>query len=445
MTMGPLSFVMAGQRSLRKMILIGALAGGAIAAARAGNSAMPTMAAAGGSARAPAVPAPAAGSATTTAPRGAGDKESPVRGPAPTLLPHHVHGPIDLAAAHKVDDHYEIQSGGQTVILTLDPVMQEAAESVLARARPLQGAIVVMRPDGTVLALAGAKHPVSAKDGSPDPTLATRAWAPAASVFKLVTATALLGGGLSPNKKVCYHGGLRGIGPDNLVDNPRRDRRCDDLGTALAKSQNAIIAKLVHDNLKPAELRAWAEKLGLGKEPDFCVHAEACPYDIPDAPLDFARVAAGFWRTELSPLGAALLANTMATGGMTVEPRIVNALVDGSGNRHDAVTPAPHRAIPAKVAHAVAHMMVGTTEHGTARKGFHDRHGRPFIDVPVAGKTGTLTRGTPYMQYSWFVGFAPADKPDVVIAVLLGNPPKWHLKAHTAARLVLQRGLAHTK
>lgn len=426
------------------MILIGALAGGAIAAARAGNSAMPTMAAAGGAPQAPAIPAPPPAAATTaTSPTAAG--EEPVhRGPAPALLPHHVHGPIDLSAAHKVDDHYEIKSGGQTVLLTLDPVMQKAAEDVLARARPIQGAIVVMRPDGTVLALAGAKHGESGKP-APAPEMATRAWAPSASVFKLVTATALVGEGLSPKKKVCYHGGLRSIGPDNLVDNPRRDRRCDNLGTALAKSQNAIIAKLVHKNLKPAELRTWAARLGLGKEPDFCVHAEACPYDIPDAPLDFARVAAGFWRTELSPLGAALLANTMATGGMAVEPRVVAALIDGSGKRHDAAPPAPHRAIPAKVAHAVAHMMVGTTEHGTAYKGFHDRRGRPFIDAHVAGKTGTLTRGDPYMQYSWFVGFAPAEKPEVVIAVLLGNPPKWHLKAHTAARLVLQRGMSHSK
>ena len=429
------------------MILIGALAGGAIAVARAGNSALPTMAAAGGAAQAPAIPAPpATPPAATTATSPAAAADQPARHePAPTLLPHHVHGRIDLTAAHKVDDHYEIQSGGQTVLLTLDPVMQAAAENVLARARPVQGAIVVMRPDGTVIALAGAKHSKSGTSATSAPELATRAWAPSASVFKLDTATALLGEGLSPNKKVCYHGGLRSIGPDNLVDNPRRDRRCDNLGTALAKSQNAIIAKLVHKNLQPAELRSWASKLGLGKEPDFYVHAEACPYDIPDAPLDFARVAAGFWRTELSPLGAALLANTMATGGMSVKPRIVAALIDGSGKRHEAETPAPHRAIPAKVAHAVAHMMVGTTEHGTSYKGFHDRRGRPFIDAHVAGKTGTLTRADPYMQYSWFVGFAPADKPEVVIAVLLGNPPKWHLKAHTAARLVLQRGLAHTK
>ncbi len=93
------------------------------------------------------------------------------------------------------------------------------------------------------------------------------------------------------------------------------------------------------------------------------------------------------------------------------------------------------------VAQAVTRMMVGTTRYGTARKAFKDRRGRPFlVDIDVAGKTGTLTRRSPgYLQYSWFVGFAPAKDPEFVVAVLIGTPEKWHLKAHTAARMVLQK------
>jgi hypothetical protein len=57
-------------------------------------------------------------------------------------------------------------------------------------------------------------------------------------------------------------------------------------------------------------------------------------------------------------------------------------------------------------------MMVGTTEFGTARLGFHDKRtgGRSLPGVAVAGKTGSLDRKTPYALYSWFVGFAPADE-----------------------------------
>jgi cell division protein FtsI/penicillin-binding protein 2 len=119
---------------------------------------------------------------------------------------------------------------------------------------------------------------------------------------------------------------------------------------------------------------------------------------------------------------------------------VVAAVVDDQGEI--PVLPGPtNRVIEEHVARDIAFMMVGTTESGTAYKGFHDRRGRKFLpDLEVAGKTGTLTRRSPsYLQYSWFVGFAPADDPEVVIAVLLGNPERWHLKAHTAARIVLQK------
>ena len=36
------------------------------------------------------------------------------------------------------------------------------------------------------------------------------------------------------------------------------------------------------------------------------------------------------------------------------------------------------------------------------------------------------------MEHSWFVGFAPADKPEIVVAVLFGNPESWHLRGHEA-------------
>ena len=60
--------------------------------------------------------------------------------------------------------------------------------------------------------------------------------------------------------------------------------------------------------------------------------------------------------------------------------------------------------------------------------------------IAVAGKTGSLNRPAsegPFLAYSWFVGFAPAERPEVAIAVLLGNGPDWHVKAHQVAREIL--------
>lgn len=350
------------------------------------------------------------------------------------------HDKLDLRAARLQDDRYTVDAAGRTVTLTLDPQLQKTAEDVLRRAKARMAAAVVLDMNGRILALAGRRNvaPKAARDFA----IPLKVWAPAASVFKIVTAAALLDTGLNPHRKVCYHGGLRSIRRDNLKDS-KRDRRCRDLGYALAKSQNAIIAKLSHRHLRPAQLRSYAKRLGFESTPRFALSAAKSTCKIPNKPLAFARVAAGFWKTRMSVLQAALMAQTVASGGLALQPRIIDRVEDRRGSTHVVVSPPAHRVLRRKIARTLTKMMIGTTEFGTARHGFSDRRGRKYLrGIKVAGKTGTLTRRSPsYMQYSWFVGFAPANAPKVAFAVLLGNPPKWHLKAHTAARLILQKAL----
>jgi cell division protein FtsI/penicillin-binding protein 2 len=347
-------------------------------------------------------------------------------------------GDISLDKAVLRGDHYEVPLYDESrALLTLDPTLQKAAEGVLARAKAPVGAIVVMATDGRILALAGRRTEPKLVERAWDAALSV--WAPAASIFKLVTAAALVADGVDPNAEVCYHGGLRSVDASNLEDDPGRDGQCGDLGFAVAKSQNALIAKLAHKHLDRDELKDAAEAFGFAAAPTFALDVEPNRYALPEQPLEFARVAAGFWSTELSPLGGALVANVIATDGLAVTPRIVAEVRAADGASRQVVAAPSERAIPRKVARAVADMMVEACESGSARKGFRDERGREFFpNIDVAGKTGSLTRADPsYLHYSWFVGFAPADAPQVSIAVLLGNPRRWHLKASTAARLVL--------
>lgn len=346
-------------------------------------------------------------------------------------------GDISLGSARLRNDRYEVKLADKSrAILTLDPKLQEAAEKVLARAKAPVGAIVVMSTDGRILALAGRRNEPNLVERAWDVPVTT--WAPAASIFKLVTAAALVEGGVAPDAEVCYHGGLRSVDMTNLADDPRRDGQCANLTYAVSKSQNAIIAKLAHKHLDKTKLSRVARKFGFATAPTFALDCEASRLDLPDEPLQFARAAAGFWSSELSPLGGALVANVIATKGMAVTPRIVDAIRSPDGAQRPVQAAPAERAIDAAVAQAVSDMMVDTCETGTARVGFRDGRGRKFFDAEVAGKTGSLTRTKPsYLHYSWFVGFAPADNPQVSIAVLLGNPRKWYLKAHTAARMVL--------
>src|SRR5262249_18482758 len=144
----------------------------------------------------------------------------------------------------------------------LDPALQAEAEKLLADARAPRGAIVAMTPDGTILALAGRRtvEPKGGTKGTPDARLATDAWAPAASIFKLVTARALITAGVDPEDTIRYHGGIRSVSESTLRDD-KRDNDSQSLGYAVAHSNNAIVGKLAFTRLEPSGLTALAKDL----------------------------------------------------------------------------------------------------------------------------------------------------------------------------------------
>ena len=323
---------------------------------------------------------------------------------------------------------------------------EAVVEKVLRRARAPRGAVVVTATDGRVLALAGRRteDPTGAGEGINDPRVALDAWAPSASIFKVVSAAALVEAGVGKSDKVCFHGGVRSVMESNLSDS-RLDGRCADLSYGVAHSQNAIIAKLVHQHLTPAQLTDVAHRFGFDRQVALPTPAAFGRVSIPaDKGVEFARTAAGFSGVELSAVGGALVANTIATGGIAAPPRLVAGYLDGTGETGTGSLPAPHpvgdRVLEESVADQVAAMMTATCKDGSAARAFAGRDKIP--GVAVAGKTGTLSSNEPfYMQYSWFVGFAPADRPTMSISVLLGNPELWQIKAHTAARMVLIEAL----
>ncbi|HSS00058.1 MAG TPA: penicillin-binding transpeptidase domain-containing protein [Kofleriaceae bacterium] len=336
-------------------------------------------------------------------------------------------------------DHYEARlKDGRRAVLTLDPNLQAYAEKLLSEARAPRGAIVAMAPDGRILALAGRRSDAPSKKadtrkGIFDWRIATEVWAPAASVFKLVTASALVAAGVDPSDKVCYHGGIRSVLESNLRDD-RRDSRCESLTYGVAHSNNAILGKLAFQKLEPPALLRFARELGITAAlPGSDLRGNAGVIDIPAVhDLNFAQAAAGFTGSQLSAVGGALLAATFADDGEQPVPRLV-ASIDGV-----ALPGATRRrAITSEIARAVGRMMLATCEIGSAARSF-GRHQA----IRVAGKTGTLTRTDPfYMEHSWFVGYAPAEQPQIIVSVVLGNPESWHLRGHEAARRLIDRAL----
>jgi penicillin-binding protein A len=324
---------------------------------------------------------------------------------------------------------YVAPFGGGRAILTLDPRLQTRLERTLASYAVPWGVTVLLEPaTGRVLAM--AEHSV-AEPRRRD--LAVTPLAPAASVFKIVTAAALLEQGVRPGQEVCYHGGKRRLQPKLLADDPRRDRRCMSLTEAMGHSANVIFAKLAGRGLDAPLLRATAQRFLFNSEIPFVRAVDPSPAVFPEDPFGLASTAAGFGAVKLSPLHGALLAAIVANGGTFVPPTLVD---QADGVAWDG-PPAPHRVVDEAVAGALAEMMRATVTEGTARRAFRRGSGA-LRGVSVAGKTGSLADPNPFRDYSWFVGYAPVDRPQVAVATVIVNGRLWRARAPTVAKEALE-------
>ncbi len=147
--------------------------------------------------------------------------------------------------------------------------------------------------------------------------------------------------------------------------------------------------------------------------------------------IGFANVSFGQGLTA-TPLQITAGLAAVAAGGVYHPPRIVARIVQADGT-FEAVKDRPAvRVISEKAARQMAEIMVGVTEKGgTARAAAIDGYA-------VAGKTGTAQKvsGGRYDSSKWlssFIGFAPADDPRVVIAVMVDEPQGGHLGGAVAA------------
>jgi len=354
---------------------------------------------------------------------------SPMRHPAIDLVRGATLGPDGRLRAALPD--------GRVATLSLDFELQRKMERILRDYRVPWGALVATEPKtGRILAL--AEH--SSKGELETAGLSLRPIAPAASVFKVVTAAALLEAGVPSSREVCYHGGLRGLRPA-LLEDSRRDYRCVTLADALGKSANVPFAKLAQRNLEPLALRDMAERFFFDRPIVLeGVEVVPSPLQMPAEPFEFARTAAGFHQgVRLTPLHGALLAATVANDGNLVPPHLVDAIDDMPVG--DA---APQHVLDPAVARELGLMMEHTVKDGTARAAFRERRGEALPGVRVAGKTGSLFERDPFRDASWFVGFAPMEKPEIAVSAVVVNEEIWHIRAPYVAREALRSYLLGT-
>lgn len=329
-----------------------------------------------------------------------------------------------------------VQRGG-TVELTIDPDAQRAAREALGDQR---GAAVALNPKtGEILALVStpsfdpnvlASHDTAQVNEDyadlrerADSPLTNRAIAgdqyPPGSTFKLIDLAMLLeSGDYDADTVVDAPTRLDLPGTNSQIQNPGGAACGIDgeatLMHALAVSCNTPFAKLAMEFGVDA-LREQAEAFGFGRDLKIPMRATPSRFGDPSGDPQVALTAIGQFDVRVTPLQMAMVSAAVANDGVLMTPYLV-ATQRGADLRvtYSATGEEFSRPISPSTAATMTEMMVNVVDEGT---------GWPaqIPGVKVAGKTGTAETGTENDQHAWFTAFAPADDPQIAVAVLVEN------------------------
>lgn len=350
--------------------------------------------------------------------------------PAQAALPR-----VDMGSARTKGNQVTAPTNQGTGVLTLDPKLQSDVETLLKRSRaPEAAAIVIDVRTGKILAWASV-------DGQ-GRDLVAQPYGPPASLFKVVTAAALIeNANVRNNTRQCYVGGHRNVYLRDLRQSGAGGASCSIFGTALGYSQNMVMAGLAVRYLEPPKLQTMAERLGFNGAVPIDVWVGAGSARVPSSDEGMARAAAGFGPGTLTPLEAAYMMTVLAREGVRPSVQLVEHIVgpDGKPKAAPPRSVGPSRAVSTSTARRLRSMLEVTTREGTAFKSFRDERGRRYLGSHCGvGKTGTLSRGKPRRLFSWYAGYAPTNNPEVAVAVMLANEQRWWRKGPEVARDVLR-------
>jgi len=326
-------------------------------------------------------------------------------------------GPIlDRAAAPRLVEWVESPpgfAGPLRIEYALDAELTERVFARLRRARVKRGTVVVLDVrSGRVIAYASA-----------DPeALPPREAYPAASLAKVVTASASLDHDRERALEPCRYRG----DPYRLTRSrvhPARGGHVATLTKALARSYNQCFAQLAVHALGPEETERAFERFGWQDAPG-PGHAPG-RIDLGEGDYGLGKLGSGLAGSRITALHAAQLAASLHTGEL-VEPWWIDRIVDADGRS----LPLPprgrrRRVMTPETADELREMLVKTTTAGTARGAFRTRRGPRLRELQVSGKTGNLTGSGPRARYEWFAGVAPAADPLVAVAVVQAHGHLW--------------------
>lgn len=314
------------------------------------------------------------------------------------------------------------QKVGNNLYLTIDHDLQVRANKLL---NGKNGAIVAMNPKtGEILAMVSKPDFDPNSDAlqavwtelieSEDSPLLPRAtkglYAPG-STFKIAISLEALENGLVDER--FKDDGSITIGGKKFTNFGGKSYGTIGLKDALTVSSNVVFSQ-VGVKLGEDKLKELAKNIGMNRDIPFDISLEASRFPYSSmSKTDMAAVGIGQGKILVTPLYMATLASSIADKGIMMEPFLVSDVVSPKGIVLWSRTPTQLRRVAeVQTAEQVKEMMQAVVEKGTGKNA-------RLRGKDVAGKTGTAENEKTGKEHAWFIGFAPADDPQIAVAVIL--------------------------
>ncbi|MFL5783792.1 MAG: penicillin-binding transpeptidase domain-containing protein [Bacteriovoracaceae bacterium] len=330
---------------------------------------------------------------------------------------------------------------------TFHEELEDFIKKQLALYRPDYTSVVVVdNENGHILAAVDysrAKH-IFGRD------LAFTNTHPAASVFKVITASDLLENThIKTSTEFSFTGRSTTLYRHQLKEPPnRRWVRNLDFERAFATSNNVIFGRTALENLTPAGLKKMAEKFGFNKKLLEGVNLAPSVFTMAKDQYNLAELSSGLnTDTLMSPVHGAVIASVVANGGVLRYPVVIKSV---ENNKDQKVIYPPLKkdevVLTPQTAEDLRTLFMATIVQGTARSSFR-RSQYLLSKLEIGGKTGSLTGGEPFGKRDWFVSYAKSleDKNDkgISICVMIVNQKKWYIKSPLLAKNVMEFYYSH--
>lgn len=330
---------------------------------------------------------------------------------------------------------------GGNVRLTIDPAAQDAASTALSQVPGnVEGSVVALDPKtGKILAMVTSPSYDPNKLASHDLTAVSETWAqlteddsepmlnrgsqkslPPGSTFKLVTAAAAIEDGLAGAADDLVPGGTeyqlpQTSGDTGLIDNEGRACGSDKIPftQAMGNSCNTTFAQLAIQ-VGEEKMQEQAELFGFNQDylEDLRPQTVSAYPDGASEP-ETGQAGIGQFEVRATPLQMAMVAAGIANNGTVMRPYVVDEVQSADLDVVETTQPEElSQAVEPATANILTDLMTYTVDDGTASPA-------AIPGIQVAGKTGTAQSGTDEPPYAWFVSFAPADDPEVAVAVMI--------------------------